>query len=408
MSMNPQTAARAGLDAGTSLVSEDVRRHNLAMVTEFLARQGPASRSQIADGTGLTRGAVTALTKLLLEAGVLREVTRVLGGKGRPLTLLELAAVDVAVVALQLDADQAVAMAANVAGEVLFRISEHHGRPMGDPEAVLDVLAGVLDRALDEVANLGRRVAGFTVVVFAPVAGDPPVVAANTDLGWDTVVDVLGGLRSRVPRMPEAVAMRSDAGLAAFAELSKLDGVRDMVYLKSNSGIGGAAVVDGRLLTGAHGFAGAFGHFPIDHGGTRCVCGQSGCLVLVAGPDVVLAAAGLGKELKEDGLTSALAELVRRIDAGDKKAMQAWGDASVWIARALRLLTRTLDPEVVLLGGYWADLADSLRAAFDAQEPAHSWPRPEIRPGRLGVDAALLGALWSARAALLQDPLALT
>lgn len=409
--MSTHTSGSGGpaIDSTNSLVSGDVRRHNLGIVASYLVSNGPSSRSQIADGTGLTRGAVTALAKLLTDAGVLRATETVAdGGKGRPLTLLELAADDIAILALQLDADQATALLVSLAGDTLFRFAEHHGRPMGDPEPVLDALARVLERALAAAAGAGRRIADLTVVVFAPVGGDPAKVIADTDLAWGTV-DVLGGLRKRVPGMPDIARLSSDAPVAALAEYTKLTGVRDMLYLKSNSGIGGAMIVDGRLVEGAHGLAGAFGHLPVDHDGAQCPCGQRGCLVMVAGPDVVLAAAGLGAELETNGLTSALAELTRRISSDDERATAAWEDAALWVARTLHILTMSLDPQVVMLGGYWAGLTGPVRKAFASNRPiiagTQPWDEPEIVPGQLGDDAALLGAVWAARDRLLQDPL---
>ncbi|MEY9851650.1 putative NBD/HSP70 family sugar kinase [Leifsonia sp. EB41] len=400
-----------------SLVSADVRRHNLALVAHRLAQQGPLSRSQLADVTGLARGSVTALVAALVEAGVVREseepeaAPRGSASRGRPLTLLRLAADDVALLVLQLDADQATAVLTAVDGRALFRASEHHGRPMGDPGRVLDVLARVLARTLDAAAGLGRRVVDLTVVVFAPIGGTPPVLVADTDFEWGEV-DVLGGLRQRVPELPPAT-LASDGTVAALAELAELEaagsGVRDLVYAKSNSGIGGAVVAEGALVAGAHEFAGAFGHIAVDPRGPRCLCGQRGCLVTVAGPDVVLAAAGLTAEVAERGLTEALRELVARINAGEPAASAAWEAALPWIAHALRIVSMTVDPEVVVLGGYWAELAGSIAEAFAQNGPAIASTATAIAvvPGRLGEDAALIGAARVARGALLDDPLAL-
>lgn len=410
MGMHVQGPRTPGKDSANSLVSGDVRRHNLSLVARYLVTQRQGSRSQIADGTGLTRGAVTALSKVLMDAGIVREVQPVAGGgMGRPITLLELAADDMALLVLQLDADRAIAVVASLAGDILFRFQEHHGRPMGDPEAVLTILAAVLDQALTAAAGAGRRIADATVVVFAPVAGKPAQVVADTDLGWG-MVDVLGQLRKRVPALPETARLCSDVDVAAVAEYNRLREVRDMLYLKSNSGVGGSIVADGRLLEGTHGFAGAFGHIPVDHDGPECPCGQRGCLNMVAGPDVILTAAGLGKELDEEGLSRALAELVARIERGEEHATAAWGRAAVWIARTLHILTMSLDPEIVMLGGYWAALVAPVREAFEANRPyiaRQPGYGPEIVAGQLGDDAALLGAIWAARDTLLDDPLAL-
>lgn len=394
-------------------VSGDVRRHNLGLVLGHIVAQGPSSRTGIAAGTGLTRGAVTALVGALSDAGILREGPP--GGddspgRGRPRTLLRIAADSLALLTAQLDAEKATVLVADVAGTTLARFEASHGRPMGDPAAVLDVLAGVLGQALDAAAALGRRVADLTVVAFAPVGGDPAVVLADTDLQWGPV-DVLAQLRARLPGLPERTTLTSDAPVAALAEHRLLPGVRDVLYLKSNSGIGGAIIAAGRLLEGGHSMAGALGHVPIDHGGALCECGQYGCLVTVAGPDILLERAGLGAQLRQDGLASALAAFTTRILAGEESASEVWTAAAQWVGRTLQILSLAVDPQVIVLGGYWQPLTAQITAAFQSNRPTIAGIEgdysPQILPGRLGADAALLGAQWSARDRLLADPLRL-
>ena len=62
----------------------------------------------------------------------------------------------------------------------------------------------------------------------------------------------------------------------------------------------------------------------------------------------------------------------------------------------LSVLVNVLDPEVVVLGGYFAvlgdDVLDPARAALDALLASPVQVRPELRPGRLGIAAAALGA----------------
>ena len=43
------------------------------------------------------------------------------------------------------------------------------------------------------------------------------------------------------------------------------------------TGIGGGVVSGGRLVVGAHGFTGEFGHMVVDPNGPPCPCGRRGC-----------------------------------------------------------------------------------------------------------------------------------
>ena len=179
-----------------------------------------------------------------------------------------------------------------------------------------------------------------------------------------------------------------------------------LLYLKGDSGIGGAIVIDQTppLVIGA-----ALGHLPIVPDGEPCLCGQRGCLVTVAGPDALLAAAELESFADAQGLTAALDEFVARERAGHPAARSAWRRGAAEIARTLQITALTVDPEVIVLGGFLADLAADVDEVFRSIQP-HVAQAGEVIPApvvasRLGRDAALRGALRAARDRLLEDPI---
>ena len=66
-----------------------------------------------------------------------------------------------------------------------------------------------------------------------------------------------------------------------------------------------------------------------------------------------------------------------------------------------------------MIGGFWAPHTESIERAFRGNRPAITGVdgaasgAPMVVAGRLGADAALLGAVWSARDRLLADALRL-
>ncbi|GAA2449451.1 ROK family transcriptional regulator [Agromyces soli] len=398
-----------------SLASADVGRHNLALVAGRLAALGSASRSELAEATGLARGSVTALVRRLQGDGLVRETTSVApSGKGRPRTMLELSGDHLAILTLLVDADRATAVASALNGTRLARRARRHGRPMGDPARVADVAAAVVEELLGELRAGGRRIAEASVVVWAPVGGEPTVVLADTDLDWG-VVDLLALLRERSPELDALgragrLQLLADTAVAAVAEHLDAGRPSELLYLKSDSGIGGAIVVDETPLDGSHHLAGALGHLPVVPDGARCGCGQRGCLVTVAGPDALLAAAGLDGLAREAGLTVALETFVARIRAGEPRAVAGWHGGRAELARALQILIMAIDPAVIVLGGYLAGLAEDIAAELAAIQPGIDGRRlvpPPVRGSRLGGDAALLGAERTALAKALAEPAAL-
>lgn len=398
------------------LATPDVRRHNLGLVLgQVLAGDG-AARADIAGATGLSRGAVTSLVAELLDAGLVEESEVVApAGLGRPRTMLRPGACAPCVLVALLDADHATVVASTPAGEELTRRAARHGRPMGDPGAIADVLGATIDEAAAAVAATQRRIADVCIVVWAPVGGTPVRVIADTDLGWGQV-DLLELLRTRSAFLAGFEAegrsprLMPDVEVAALAEHDSVGRPRTLLYLKADSGIGGAVVIAEGGDHGPRVIGSALGHVPVVPDGLPCTCGQRGCLVTVAGPDALLEAAGLADLAARAGLTVALEEFVERVRAGFEPAVSVWRRAVGELARTMQIIAVSLRPDVIVLGGFVAALADDVGSAFGAIQPdiAHTgeFGIAAVRGSVLGADAALRGAQRDARIRFLADPLA--
>lgn len=327
-----------------SQTSEDVRRHNLTLVTDALARR-PLSRSELADATGLTRGAITSLVDELTDLGLVRESTAVApeSGRGRPRVLLDLAADEVAIVTAVLRSDTAWAMITTLAGVRLRRLE----RPVPAGSDPLDVLAEVTDAALALVGELGRPLADLTIVAGIPALGGG---SALTD---GTIVDVSDAVSARVPRLAgRSVAVLPLAAAAALGEQDTADDAR-MLHLSSDP-IAGAAV------TVAMGELRVADDVPVDpfhvaavHDGDACVCGRRGCLATVLSLDALRAAADL----------DAHGDLVAAVRDGHPDAVAAFGAACDLLGSLLPMLTAASGATTVVLDGALGALADQVAEA---------------------------------------------
>jgi len=141
----------------------------------------------------------------------------------------------------------------------------------------------------------------------------------------------------------------------------------------------------------------------------RCECGQRGCLATVASAELVLERAGLDDYAATHGRAAALDELVARIEAADDRARWSWLDAALWIGRALQLVVPTVDPAVVVVGGFWSRLVGDIDTAYRGNRPTLAGGAlqsiPSFSASRLGVDAPLIGARHEARERLVAGPL---
>jgi glucokinase len=209
-------------------------------------------------------------------------------------------------------------------------------------------------------------------------------------------------------RLGRAVELANDADAAAVAEhrLGAARGIDEFVMVTLGTGIGGGVVSEGRLVRGAHGFAGEIGHLVIDTSGPRCPCGKRGCWERYASGAGV---ARLAREAATAGRLRALveqlgdAEAVRGEDvthaaaAGDREALAVLEEVGWWLALGLSNLAAVLDPACFVLGGGLAEASEQLlpatrRHLVGLLEAGELRPEIAVVAAELGYRAGAIGA----------------
>ncbi|MGV9899801.1 ROK family protein, partial [Streptomyces tendae] len=276
-----------------------VRRHNLSLVLRAVHDAGEATRAGVATHVGLTRAAVSSLVEQLLEYGVVSEWGKTSSGQaGRPGTVLKVSRSGPAGLGVEINIDYIAVCVVDLAGTDRVRLVEHVDNRGVQPSEVLARAARLAARAIGSAAEQDLVPAGVHVALPGLVTGGTVRQAPN--LGWQRVaVEGLFAqalLALRPAHRPLPVSSDNEANAAALAELwfgAGTEGVRSFLYLTGEIGIGGALVLGGGLLRGAHGFAGEIGHMVVDPDGPLCRCGAHGCLEQYAGQAALLTAAGI-------------------------------------------------------------------------------------------------------------------
>jgi glucokinase len=164
-----------------------------------------------------------------------------------------------------------------------------------------------------------------------------------------------------------------------------------MLFLAVGTGIGGAYVVDGSVLPGAHFVAGHAGHVPSSYAaGVPCTCGGSGHLEAVASGPALVAEYRRRTGNQADDLPAVAARA-----AGDSAARDVLEYGGRAVGSALGGLVTMLDPHLVVVGGgvtgvgelWWNALRTELR-----RETLTRLADVPVRAARLGNDGALIGA----------------
>jgi glucokinase len=196
--------------------------------------------------------------------------------------------------------------------------------------------------------------------------------------------------------------MENDACLALLGEAyaGAARGTSDAVMLTLGTGIGGAAMLGGKLLRSSSGQAGCLGgHLPVNFRGRLCSCGAVGCAEAEASTAVLPL---LCHEHPRFGESSLLNEkilnfetLFTAADAGDAVASEIIAHCVlIWSVLTVGLI-HSYGPELVVFGGGVMQRGEQLLAPIREHVAAHMWRTskgvPRIVSATLGSQAALVG-----------------
>jgi glucokinase len=197
--------------------------------------------------------------------------------------------------------------------------------------------------------------------------------------------------------------LENDARLALLGEqhTGAARGFDDIVMVTLGTGIGGAAMMRGKLVRGRHFQAGCLGgHFLARYDGRPCTCGSIGCVEAEASTWVLPVLCREHPAFAVSPLAGhrqiGFELLLRYAAAGDRCAREVLDHcAGVWSAAIVSLI-HAYDPEVVVVGGGVMKAAQELLPRFEEYVERHAWTpwgRVQVRGAALGDDAALLGAI---------------
>ncbi|MDP9795852.1 putative NBD/HSP70 family sugar kinase [Catenuloplanes nepalensis] len=331
------------------------RRSSITSIVRAVLAAGPLRRADLEARTGLSQPTIAKLTRSLIDSGYLTETTA--GGGpgriGRPAAALDVRTDREFFAGVKVTAGELIGVVTDL--RAVVRTTVH--APLGDartPPDVVRAIARLVD-GLGPVSGLGVSVAG-------DVDRTTGVARYEPFLGWHDVP--LAALCTAATGVPTV----ADNDIRALTEAENWFGAgadaRSFLLVAVGSGVTSGLVVDGRVLTGAHGVAGELGHVPIDRGGPKCYCGARGCLEAIASEPALLRRVAEAIDAPAVTLDRAI-ELAR---LGDPRVGEAFAEAGRAIGQAVGGVINLLGPELVVFSADHLDgfalLEPHIRAAI--------------------------------------------
>jgi predicted NBD/HSP70 family sugar kinase len=367
-----------------------LRAINERAVLERLRAAGPASRTELAASTGVSKPTVGQALANLERAGLVRTAGQRTGERGRSALLYELDPTAAHVVGVDVGRSWVRVAIADLGGSVVGRRDERN-RARGASALV----ARVHSLAHEVVAESG--VAWGDVV--HTVVGSPGVLDPVTGRlryapnlpGWGRpgLVDELRGA------LTPSLAIDNDTNLAALGERAYGHGrdVANFVYLSIGTGVGMGIVVGGELYRGARGAAGEVGFLPLAGGGLGAAGpGRAGAV------EEAVAAGGIVRTGREMGLKGALTaeRIFNAAKAGDPTALATVQREAERLAVVVAAVAAIVDPELIVLGGGIGANADVLLGHLEDAVAGLTPLRPPVVLSALGAEAIVRGAIATA------------
>jgi glucokinase len=192
----------------------------------------------------------------------------------------------------------------------------------------------------------------------------------------------------------ESVPVLNDAQAALLGEAwqGAAAGCTNVILLTLGTGVGGAAIVDGRLLKGHIGRAGHLGHISLDPNGPLDIVNTPGSLENAIGNCTI--------SIRTGGRFDSTLALAAAYQAGEKDAVVSWLHSVRALAAGIASLINALDPEIVVIGGGISTAGKALFEPLSVELNQFEWRphghRVRIEPARLGEYAGALGAARNA------------
>lgn len=330
-----------------------IRAINRFKVLDKIRVNGVISRVDIARSTGLSQGAVTAITASVIKEGLVEEKEAGKSTGGRRPVLLALNPQGAFAMGVHLSIRQINVVILDFEAGVLASHSVPLKEERYSPEEIADKTAQAIEACRSKGGFLKKQISGVGIAIPGLVDSESGLIRFLPNYQWQGV-----DLRSLVQKkIRDTTHVENTANALAVAEqwFGEGKGIDSFIVITLERGVGMGVVINGQLYRGEKGIAGEFGHMTVDPDGPLCRCGRKGCLEAAVGSHAILrdarAAAAEGRWKPRDPDRITIHEVLKAARRGEPCLQDIYKEAGRILGIGVANLIKVFNPTKIILCG---------------------------------------------------------
>lgn len=378
-----------------------LKEYNKKIILNIIRTNKTISRADISHQTGLSATAVGGIVESLIQEGYIYEIGSGQSSGGRKPVLLSLKPKSFYSIGIDLDVDTINVLLMDITGDVIDK-TNHANTMIRDCSKLSEIILPLVNAILyKNNINVSKLLGlGISVPGLIDIEGKTVIMAPN--LGWNYVdiVDVF----KEILNIP--VYIENEAKCSAICEnwVGQCIADKDFVCINIKTGIGAGIFTSGKLYRGASGTAGEVGHIVVDEGGTRCGCGNYGCLETVAStPSIIKRCIKYVKQGVVSSLNNiehienvTIDDIVSAALQQDSFALNLLNESARYIGIAVSNIVNTLNPSKVVLGKDFCKYAevvmDVIKGVVKTKAIEYASSEVDVVASNIGQDSSAMGA----------------
>ncbi|KLV22084.1 ROK family transcriptional regulator [Niallia circulans] len=334
-----------------------IQELNRSIILDTIRKKGPISRSQVAKEIKISPTTVTSAVNDLIRKGMVIEDGVGHSSGGRKPVLLRFNPSKHSIIAISITNSYIKMADMDLEGKILRKNVHPVNQLQGD-----DIILLLIDLLEQFVAGNDRLefCEGISIITPGIVDSNNGMIGYNTKLKlYDVPLTEMIEEKFNLPTF-----LDNDVNAFAVGEyyFGSFNSYKDIMYLTIGDGVGSGLMINGTIYRGFKGSSGEIGHTTVVPGGSKCECGNNGCLenyvnwpaiyssivssILTKGRDTLI------KNLIENDVRKLTPEIfIEAIKRNDKLSIEILDEIISYLSIAISNTIHLLNPEIIIISG---------------------------------------------------------